>query len=77
LPFFVGLLRIPLLSSALINLFSPQMQARAILRYCYFDSDLITKEQITEYASHLQKTRYGKLSLRQHGQSISNVYLNI
>ncbi len=53
-PFFVGLLRIPALSPLLVNLFSKEIQARAVLRYCYFDSSLITNEQIVEYGSHLR-----------------------
>ena len=54
-PFFVGLPRIPVLGSALVNFPSAQLLARAMLRFCYFDRSLITHEQIAEYASHLQK----------------------
>jgi pimeloyl-ACP methyl ester carboxylesterase len=54
-PFFVGLLRIPILGPALQKLLPAGTLVRAVLRYCYFDPALITKEQVEEYAGHLRK----------------------
>src|SRR6516162_10001451 len=54
-PFFVGLLRIPILGPALQRFLPPGSLAHAVLRYCYSDPRLISKEQIREYAGHLRK----------------------
>jgi pimeloyl-ACP methyl ester carboxylesterase len=54
-PFFVGLLRIPFLGPALQRFLPAGALAHAVLRYCYSDCGLITKEQIREYAGHLRK----------------------
>ena len=54
-PFFVGLLRIPILGPALQRFLPAGALARTVLRYCYSDPRLITKEQFREYAGHLRK----------------------
>lgn len=54
-PFFVGLLRVPIFGSLLVELFSAKTQARAVLDYCYFDDSLITTSQVEEYASYFRR----------------------
>ncbi len=54
-PFFVGLLRIPILGPALLGVLPAETWATAVLRHCYFDRSLITKEQIHEYGGHFHK----------------------
>jgi pimeloyl-ACP methyl ester carboxylesterase len=54
-PFFVGLLRVPMLGHAISEMVPAEVQASSVLKFCYFDKRLITKEQISEYARHLRK----------------------
>ena len=53
--FFLGLLRLPMFSPALLGLVPAEAHASAVLRYCYFNPRLITQEQIEEYGKHLRK----------------------
>jgi len=68
-PFFVGLLRTPVFGPALAGVLPAQSWASALLRHCYFDSSLITKEQIDEYGGHLRKKEV-RHSLVQTARSI-------
>jgi pimeloyl-ACP methyl ester carboxylesterase len=55
LPFFVGLLRIPLFGPLAVDLIPGEVQARAVLSYCYFNDALITPEQVQEYAGYFRR----------------------
>jgi pimeloyl-ACP methyl ester carboxylesterase len=55
-PFFVGVFRLPVLGRAIVDACPPEFQARAVLRYCYFDPSLISADQIAEYSRHLRDT---------------------
>jgi pimeloyl-ACP methyl ester carboxylesterase len=74
-PFFVGLLRIPILGRALLDVLPPDWHATAVLRYCYFDRSLITNEQIQEYGGHLRKKEVRKC-LVQTARSIDTARLS-
>jgi pimeloyl-ACP methyl ester carboxylesterase len=54
-PFFVGLLRMPIFGPALLGIVPAESWATAVLRHCYFDRSLITKEQTHEYGGHFRK----------------------
>ena len=54
-PFFVDLLRIPFFGPMIVDLVSPEAQARAVLRNCYFDEGLITQEQVNQYAGPFKR----------------------
>jgi pimeloyl-ACP methyl ester carboxylesterase len=56
LPFFVGLLRVPLLGELATSLFTARAQAESVLKYCYFDRRLITAGQIDEYARYFARS---------------------
>lgn len=49
-PFFVGVLRVPILGPLAAELISPRALAEAVLDYCYFDRNLVFPEQVEEYA---------------------------
>jgi pimeloyl-ACP methyl ester carboxylesterase len=49
-PFFVGILRLPIVGRAIVGLCPPEFEAHAVLRYCYFDGSLIRADQIAEYS---------------------------
>lgn len=75
LPFFVSLLRIPVLGAAISDLAPVRMQAEAVLRYCYFDKSRITEEQIQTYANYLQR-RGVREALRRTARVINQAELS-
>jgi len=53
-PFFIALLRIPVVSKALISLIPRSWQAYMVLRYCHFDGSKISADQMGHYAGLIE-----------------------
>ena len=54
-PFFISFLRNPVLGPVLVEGLLPEVQARLVLDYCYFDPTLITDKQVQIYAQPLRR----------------------
>lgn len=55
LPFFIQLLRLPMLGRLIMDVVSEEIQVELILRYVYHDKTKITKETIAQYAAPLKE----------------------
>jgi pimeloyl-ACP methyl ester carboxylesterase len=62
LPWYLHLLRIPVLGWLVVHLSPSKLLARTVLKYCYYNDHLITDEQVAAYAAPL-KTSGGKYGL--------------
>jgi pimeloyl-ACP methyl ester carboxylesterase len=73
-PFFVGALRIPIFGDILVDLAPVELQARVVLKYSYFNQDLITDDQVREYASYLRRNEV-RQALKQTARLIDTQHL--
>ena len=55
IPFFINLMRIPVIRDIGFALFSPEFQVRKTLEKAYYDDSKISEKSIIEYASALQE----------------------
>ncbi len=55
IPFFINLMRIPVIRDISFALFSPKFQVRKTLEKAYYDDSKISEKSIIEYASALQE----------------------
>jgi pimeloyl-ACP methyl ester carboxylesterase len=67
LPWYVKLLRTPVLGWLVLTVSPAKLLAKSVLDYCYYNDSLITKEQVLQYAAPLEMTN-GKYALRKIAQ---------
>ena len=69
LPFFIKLLRTPLLGSTLPRLLSSKSKVKMILKLAYYDNEKITEDMVEEYAKAIAMPG-GNYALRQTAEQL-------
>lgn len=69
LPWFISILRVPVIGAISQHLLTSRAQVRKVLENAYFDKTKITKEQVESYAGPLLRAG-GKYALRETAKQI-------
>jgi pimeloyl-ACP methyl ester carboxylesterase len=69
LPYFINVLRTPLLGRLAVSLLSNKQQVRMVLKKSYYDDSKITDDQVDAYAAPLESAG-GSYALRRTAKSI-------
>lgn len=73
-PYFVSLLRLPLLGELITEAVPSYLQVRSVLGYCYYDSRLITSSQVAGYAKPMARPQVRE-ALRKTARAIDAAHL--
>ena len=69
LPWFISILRVPMIGTLSQHLLTSRAQVRKVLKYAYFNTKLITDEQVESYVYALLQPG-GKYALRETAKQI-------
>ena len=73
-PYFVALLRSPILGELITEVVPSSLQVRIVLRYSYFDPSLITSSQVAAYAEPMARAQVRE-ALRKTARAIDKAEL--
>lgn len=68
-PFFISILRIPIVSKILLDIASEHFQAKFILEHLFWDDSKVTPERIERYAEYYEKN-YNKYAILETAKKI-------